>query len=80
MLTESMIADRLRLSSYEFRTLEKSHRRLDLELIDLQKRHGLTLVEAQLKKQLQKKKLATKDQMTELIRACRNQELQAAIH
>jgi hypothetical protein len=40
----------------------------------------LTLVEAQLKKQLQKKKLATKHQMTELIRACRNQELQAAIH
>ncbi len=80
MLTDSMIADRLRLSSYEFCTLEKFHRRLDLELLDLQKRHGLTLVEAQLKKQLQKKKLATKDQMTELIRACRNQELQAAIH
>jgi len=80
MLTDSMIADRLPLSSYEFRTLEKFHRRLDLELIDLQKRHGLTLVEAQLKKQLQKKKLATKDQMAELIRAHRNQELQGAIH
>ncbi len=80
MLTDSMIADRLRLSSYEFRTLEESHRRLDLELIDLQKRHVLTLAEDQSKKQLQKKKLATKDKMAELICAYRDQELQAAIH
>ncbi len=80
MLTDSMIADRLRLSSYEFRTLEKFHRRLDLELLDLQKRHVLTLVEDQSKKQLQKKKLAAKDKMAELIHAYRNQERQAAIH
>ena len=79
MLTDSMIAERLRLSSYEFRTLEESHRRLDLELIDLQKRHVLTLVEEQSKKQLQKEKLAKKDKMAELIRAHRDQELQAAI-
>ena len=80
MLTDSMIADRLRLSSYEFRTLEESHRRLDLELIDLQKRHVLTLAEDQSKKQLQKKKLAMKDKMAELTCAYRDQELQAAIH
>ena len=80
MLTDSMIADRLRLSSYEFRTLEESHRRLDLELIDLQKRHVLTLAEDQSKKQLQKKKLAMKDKMAELICAYRDQELQAVIH
>lgn len=79
MLTDSMIAERLRRSSYEFRTLEESHHRLDLELTDLQKRHVLTPAEEQSKKYLQKEKLAKKDKMAELIRAHRDQELQAAI-
>ncbi|MCX5723107.1 MAG: YdcH family protein [Nitrospirae bacterium] len=79
MLTDSMIAERLRQSSYEFRTLEESHHRLDLELTDLQKRHVLTPAEEQSKKQLQKEKLAKKDKMAELIRVHRDQELQATI-
>ena len=32
MLTESVIAERLRQSSHQFRALEESHHRLDLEL------------------------------------------------
>jgi hypothetical protein len=80
MLTDSVIAERLRQSSYEFRTTEESHHRLDLELIDLQKRHVLTPAEEQSKKHLQKEKLAKKDKMAELIRVYRDQELQAAPH
>ena len=38
MLTDSMIAVRLREASDEFRVLEETHHRLDLELIQLQKR------------------------------------------
>lgn len=80
MLTDSMIAERLRRSSYEFRTLEESHHRLDLELIDLQRRHVLTPAEEQSKKHLQKEKLAKKDKMAELIRAHRDQELPTAVY
>ena len=80
MLTDSMIAERLRQSSYEFRTLEESHHRLDLELNGLQKRHVLTPAEEQSMKHLQKEKLAKKDKMAELIRAHRDQEPQAAVH
>ena len=78
MLTDSMIAERLRQSSYEFRVLEEAHQRLDLELNDLQKRHVLTPAEEQSKKHLQKEKLAKKDKMAELIRIYRDRELQAA--
>ena len=78
MLTDSMIAERLRQSSYEFRVLEEAHHRLDLELNDLQKRHVLTPAEEQSKKHLQKEKLAKKDKMAELIRVYRDRELQAA--
>ena len=80
MLTDSMIAERLRQSSHEFRTLEESHHRLDVEWNDLQKRHVLTPAEELSKKQLQKEKLAKKDKMAELIRAYRDNELQTAAH
>ena len=80
MLTESVIAERLRQSSHQFRALEESHHRLDLELIQLQKRHVLTPAEEQSKKQLHKEKLAKKDKMAGLIRVYRDQELQAAPH
>ena len=36
MLTDSMMAERLRKSSHEFRVMEEAHHRLDLELIQLQ--------------------------------------------
>ena len=81
MLTDSMIAmitEQLRQSSHEFRVLEEAHHRLDLELIQLQKRHVLTPDEERVMKDLHKEKLAKKDKMAELIRAYRDHELQAA--
>ena len=78
MLTDSMIAEQLRQSNREFRALEEVHQRLDLELIQLQKRYVLTPAEELSMKQLHKEKLAKKDKMAELIRVWRNHELQAA--
>ena len=81
MLTDSMmamIAEQLRQSSHEFRVLEEAHHRLDLELLQLQKRHVLTPAEELAMKDLHKEKLAKKDKMAELIRVWRDQELQAA--
>ena len=81
MLTDSMIAtiaEQLRQSSHEFRILEEAHHRLDLELVQLQKRHVLTPAEELAMKDLHKEKLAKKDKMAELIRAHRDRELQAA--
>ncbi|MDH4187701.1 MAG: YdcH family protein [Nitrospira sp.] len=78
MLTDNVIAEQLRRSSHQFRVLEESHHRLDLELNDLQKRHVLTPAEEQTKKHLQKEKLAKKDKMAELIRICREQGLQVS--
>jgi len=81
MLTDSMIAmitEQLRQSSHEFRELEEIHHRLDLELIQLQKRHVLTPDEERVMKDLHKAKLAKKDKMAEMIRVWRDHELQAA--
>ena len=78
MLTDSMIAGRLRQSSHEFRALEEAHHRLDLDLTQLQKRHVLTPAEELTMKDLHKEKLAKKDKMAELIRVYRDHELQAA--
>ncbi|MBK5280616.1 MAG: YdcH family protein [Nitrospiraceae bacterium] len=78
MLTDSMIVEHLRQSSHEFRVLEEAHHRLDLELIQLQKRHVLTPAEELSMKDLHKEKLAKKDKMAELIRVSRDHDLQAA--
>ena len=80
MLTDSMIAEQLRRSSHEFRVLEETHHRLDLELIQLQRRHVLTPAEELSMKDLHKEKLAKKDKMAELIRVYRDQEPQTAVH
>ena len=80
MLTDNLIVERLRQSNTEFRELEESHHRLDLELNELQKRHVLTPAEELTKKQLQKEKLAKKDKMAELIRVYREHGLQTAAH
>lgn len=80
MLTENVIVERLRQSSTEFRELEETHHRLDLELNELQKRHVLTPAEEMAKKQLQKEKLAKKDKMAELIRLYRDHDLHTAAH
>ena len=68
MMTVDHSAGLLRTSSLEFRQLEETHHRLDVELEELQRRHVLTPHEELLKKQMQKEKLAKKDKMAELIR------------
>ena len=78
MLTEHVIAERLRQSNTEFRELENSHHRLDAELNELQRRHVLTPAEEVVKKRLQKEKLAKKDKLAEFIRGYRDHEMQAA--
>lgn len=78
MLTEDAIAEQLRRTSTEFRELEESHHRLDLELNELQKRHVLTPNEELEKKRIQKEKLATKDKLAEFIRLYRDQRLEPA--
>jgi len=62
------ITDQLRTSSPEFRELEESHHRLDVELQELLKHHVLTPQEEIIKKQIQKEKLGKKDRMADLIR------------
>lgn len=76
MLTEDAIVEQLRHSNTEFRELEASHHRLDLELNELQRRHVLTPSEEVEKKRLQKEKLAKKDKLAELIRLYRDQSLE----
>lgn len=78
MLTEEAIADQLRQSNTEFRELEASHHRLDLELNELQKRHVLTPEEELEKKRIQKEKLVKKDRLAALIRMSRKQEVRPA--
>lgn len=72
MLTDEQIAERLRQTSYDFCKLEKTHHRLDTELLALLKHHTLTPQEALLKTRLQKEKLDTKDRIAACIRAYRN--------
>lgn len=78
MQMEQGIAEQLRRSSHEFRTIEESHHRLDGELTELQRRHVLTPQEELVKKQLQKEKLAMKDKMAELIRLYQAERQSAA--
>jgi uncharacterized protein YdcH (DUF465 family) len=75
-----VIAERLRQSNTEFRELEASHHRLDIELNELQKRHVLTPAEELEKKRMQKEKLVKKDKIAEFIRIYREQGLQPAAH
>ena len=78
MLTEDAIVEQLRHSNTEFRELEASHHRLDLELNELQKRHVLTPTEELEKKRMQKEKLVKKDKLAELIRLYREHRLEPA--
>jgi uncharacterized protein len=78
MLTEDAIVEQLRRTNTEFRELEESHHRLDLELNELQRRHVLTPIEEIEKKRIQKEKLATKDRLAEFIRLHRDQRLEPA--
>ena len=78
MLTDDAIVEQLRHSNTEFRELEASHHRLDLELNELQKRHVLTPTEEIEKKRMQKEKLVKKDKLAELIRLYREQRFEPA--
>lgn len=78
MLTEDAIVEQLRRTNTEFRELEESHHRLDLELNELQKRHVLTPNEEIEKKRIQKEKLAAKDKLAEFIRLHRDRRLEPA--
>lgn len=80
MMTEDAIVERLRQSNSEFRELEVSHQRLDIELNELQKRHVLTPAEELEKRRMQKEKLAKKDKLAELIRLYREEGMQPAAH
>ena len=80
MLTDDAILEQLRQSNSEFRELELSHHRLDLELNELQKRHVLTPAEELEKRRMQKEKLVMKDKLAELIRLYREQGLQTTAH
>ena len=80
MLTDDAILEQLRQSNSEFRELELSHHRLDIELNELQKRHVLTPAEELEKKRIQKEKLVKKDKLAELIRLHREDGLQPAAH
>ena len=78
MLTEDAIMLQLRDTNTEFRELEESHHRLDLELNELQRRHVLTPNEEIEKKRIQKEKLVKKDKLAEFIRLYRDQQLEPA--
>ena len=74
MLTDQQIIECLRSADSDFRDMEESHHRLDVELQGLLKNHTLTPQEELLKKQIQKEKLGKKDRMAEMIRVYRNQQ------
>ncbi len=78
MLTEDAILEQLRHTNTEFRQLEESHHRLDLELNELQRRHVLTPNEELEKRRIQKEKLVKKDKLAEIVRLYREQRLEPA--
>ena len=78
MLTEDAIMEQLLHTNTEFRELEESHHRLDLELNELQRRHVLTPHEEIEKKRIQKEKLVKKDKLAEIVRLYREQRLEPA--
>ncbi len=76
MLSEDpAILELVRRESHEFRTLEETHHRLEDQLAELMKLHILTPEEELRKKQIQFQKLATKDKMAEVVRACKQNRL-----
>ena len=72
MLTDQQIIECLRSADSDFRDMEESHHRHDVELQGLLKNHTLPPQEELLKKQIQKEKLGKKDRMAEMIRVYRN--------
>ena len=67
-MEEKEVADILRENNRRFRSLEITHHQLEQSLENLNRRKILTPPEEVQKKTFQKKKLAAKDNMVELIR------------
>ena len=71
MEREEKIIEVLREKNWHFRHLEKLHGELDQALQQMGRRRVLTPQEEIHKKELQKKKLAAKDEMVEMVRQFR---------
>ncbi len=70
----SAFKEALRKRNLDFRKLETEHHRLDLELNELIRHKTLTPQEESHKKQIQTKKLHTKDRMEAMIREYMKQQ------
>lgn len=70
MEKEEKIIEELREKNRHFRHLEKLHGELDQSLQQMGRRRVLTPQEEIQKKEFQKKKLAAKDEMVQMIRQC----------
>jgi len=68
MEKEEKIIEMLREKNWHFRHLEKLHGELDQSLRQMGRRRVLTPQEELQKKEFQKKKLAAKDEMVEMVR------------
>lgn len=68
MEEEEKIIEMLREKNWHFRHLEKIHEELDQSLQQMGRRRVLTPHEEVQKKEFQKKKLAAKDEMVEMVR------------
>lgn len=68
MEKEEKIIEMLREKNWHFRHLEKVHGELDQSLQQMGRRRILTPQEEVRKKEFQKKKLAAKDEMVEMVR------------
>lgn len=68
MEREEKIIEMLREKNWHFRHLEKIHGELDQSLQQMGRRRVLTPQEEVQKKEFQKKKLAAKDEMVEMVR------------
>lgn len=68
MEREEKIIEMLREKNWHFRHLEKLHGELDQSLHQMGRRRVLTPQEEVQKKEFQKKKLAAKDEMVEMVR------------
>ncbi|GEM_PF-2175901 len=71
MEREEKVIEVLRERNWHFRHLEKLHEELDQSLQVMGRRRVLTPQEEIQKKEFQKKKLAAKDEMVEMIRQCK---------
>ncbi len=74
MEKEEKIIEMLREKNWHFRHLEKLHGELDQSLQQMGRRRVLTPQEEIQKKEFQKKKLAAKDEMVEMVRQVKMSE------